>query len=244
MASVYPADDNDHNLTGNLTGRGENLTGNLTGVAARPAAFTVLHRAGPESLFSLRGSGFTLPMGPNYQDGATRLNLSNESNLSNVLDQGVEMEVATEQPAPFDDGTMIVATDNNHPSTTNTTTHHTDHYVLTARSVRENLRRLLRAMQLPRPILLEGRHTLSYHKLLSNRLSYFHFSHLVTLPLTFPLNISHPNSYPSPHPPPFVSPLSPSFLPLPSPPLCRPPWCGQDLHHLQPGQTHRTHPGQ
>ena len=77
---------------------------------------------------------------------------------------------------PVDDTTMIIATDtttitsnnnNNNDSSSSSSskssntpsdppTHHTDHYILTAHSVRENLRRLLRAMQLPRPILLEG----------------------------------------------------------------------------------------
>ena len=139
-ASVYPVD-HDHHLAGDLTGCGDNLTGDTS-----PAAFTILNQTGPEPLFSLRNSGFTLPMGPNYRSGASSQELST-NDLSMVVD----------------DATMVIADDNNTSNNNNnsdnnptTSTHHTDHYILTARSVRENLRRLLRAMQLPRPILLEG----------------------------------------------------------------------------------------
>ena len=164
-ASVYPVD----HLTGDVTGRGDNLTGNLTG--ERPAAFTVLHRAGPEPLFSLRNSGFTLPMGPNYH-GA----MSNE--VLPAVEDGEEEE----------EGTMIVVNDHNTSSNNNNNNNkhnnnHTDHYILTAHSVRENLRRLLRAMQLPRPILLEGPPGVGKTSIISNLAKLTGHTLVSTIPL-------------------------------------------------------------
>ena len=151
-ASVYPID-HDHHLTGDLSGRGENLTGDLTG-DTKPAAFTILNRTGPEPLFSLRNSGFTLPMGPNYRSGANSQELST-NDLSTAVDDAT-MVITDDNNTSNNNNNNNYSSNNNNNNNNNTSTHHTDHYILTARSVRENLRRLLRAMQLPRPILLEG----------------------------------------------------------------------------------------